>query len=250
MSNAYADFQKKYQNVPDGLDLEAAKQAAAGQGWGKEDQGRYDAIMAKRGKAKDRAQTYQQTEGKPSSSTNNQNITKEQTTTVTQSNDQTSSIQGNNNTVTQNQDNSVRNYGGDNRSFTYNGTGDMGKDNVATMGTLSGIWDVDDSPAATASRISQFTTMNRDNQKQYADTSHIAQGAIDRARKNAYIDPAALDKRVQARPQYHRDQATIKGGQIFGDLFGMKGPTWNSPEPAEPVEKPDFDGMFKKYTDF
>ena len=75
--------------------------------------------------------------------------------------------------------------------------------------------------------------MNRDNQKKYANTSHIAEGAIARANRNSYIDPAALDKRIGERAEYHRSKATLKGGQIFGDLFGMSGPTWNSAEPAE-----------------
>ena len=169
---------------------------------------------------------------------------------MTQDNDQQSSVVGDKNYVYQTQDNSVRNYGGDNRSFTYNGTGDLGKDNVATMGTLSGIWAPDDSPGAQAARLDRHVTQNRDNQKAYANTSHIAEGAIARARRNAYIDPAALDKRIGERSEYHRSKATLKGNQIFGDLFGMNGPTWNSADPAEPVEKPDFDEMYDKYTDF
>ena len=70
--------------------------------------------------------------------------------------------------------------------------------------------------------------MNRDNQKKYANTSHIAQGAIKRAEQNSYIDPKALDQRIAARSQYHKDQATIKGAGIFGDIYGLEGPTWNS----------------------
>ena len=76
--------------------------------------------------------------------------------------------------------------------------------------------------------------MNRDAQKKYGNTSHIAEGAIARADRNRGIDPNALDKRIAQRSQYHRDQSTIKGGQIFGDLFGMEGPTWNSAEPGKP----------------
>ena len=92
--------------------------------------------------------------------------------------------------------------------------------------------------------------MNRDAQKKYANTSHIAQGAIKRAEQNSYIDPKALDQRIAARSQYHKDQATIRGASIFGDIYGMEGPTWNSAKPAKEVEKPDFEKMHDTYTDF
>ena len=69
----------------------------------------------------------------------------------------------------------------------------------------------DDSPGAQAKRLDRLNvTMNRDNQKKYANTSHIAQELSSVAAKK-YIDPNALDKRIAARSQYHKDQSTIKG---------------------------------------
>ena len=203
------------------------------------DAARYAEIQ-KRGEAKERAGNFQ---------ANSTDIKNTQTQTVTQDNDQTSNVTGDNNYVYQNQDNSVRNYGGDNRSFVYNSNGE-GPDTPATMATLGGFYAPDDSPAAQAKRLDFHQTMNRDAQKKYGNTSHIAEGAIARADRNRGIDPNALDKRIAQRSQYHRDQSTIKGGQIFGDLFGMEGPTWNSAEPGKPVEKPDFEKMYDKYTDF
>ena len=249
-NQAYADFKKKFENVPDGLDLEAAKQSAGGQGWGKEDQARYDAIMAKRGEAKDRANQHI-SNGKTTNNTqsNNTQIKNTQGMKFNQDNDQEANFQGDNNYVYQNQDMSVRQYGGDNRSFVYNSNGE-GPDTPATMATLAGYYAPDDSPAATAKRLDQHVTMNRDNQKQFKNTSYIAEGAIKRAERNSYINPRSLGKRIADRSKYHMAESTIKGAEIFGDIYGLESPTWNSSKPAKPVEKPDFDKMYDTYTDF
>ena len=72
------------------------------------------------------------------------------------------------------------NYGGDNQNVCLQ---QLAKakvlGTVATQATImSGFYDVDDSPAAQAKFLDLHTTLNRDNQKRYANTSHIAQGAI------------------------------------------------------------------------
>ena len=198
--------------------------------------------LQNRSEAKERAQNYQ-----PVPKNNAVRNTQDQV--ITQDNDQQSSVVGDDNYVYQAQDNSIRNYGGDNRVFNYQSSGD-GIDTPASMATLAGFYAPDDSPGAQASRLDRHVTQNRDNQKRYSNTSHIAQGAISRAAQNAYIDPAALDNRINQRSEYHRAQAKLTGNHIFGDLFGMSAPTWNSAEPAKPVEKPDFDKMYDKYTDF
>ena len=116
------------ENLPDGLDPEIVSKTHQGKGWGKEDQARYDAMIKKRGDAKSQAQQYINTkdpkQGKPAYGGNDTAIANTQTQTVTQDNDQTSSITGDNNYVYQQQDNSIRNYGGDNRSFVYNSNGE------------------------------------------------------------------------------------------------------------------------------
>ena len=167
---------------------------------------------------------------------------------VTQDNDQVSNVTGNNNYVNQTQDNSVRHYGGDKRVFNYQGG--SGNDSPASMATLAGFFAPDDSHAANAARLDRQVTQNTDNQKKYASTSHIAQGAINRANQNAYINPAALDKRVADREQYNRSKATVMGSNIFGDMFSMQSPSWNSAKPQEEVETPDFNEMYEKYSDF
>ena len=196
--------------------------------------------MDSRQDAKDRASSFQA----------NTDIKNTQEQNVTQDNDQESTVTGNDNYVYQNQDNSIRNYGGDNRSFVYNSNGGEGPDTPATMATLAGFYAPDDSHGAQAARFDRNVTMNRDAQKKYSNTSHIAMGAVKRAEQNSYIDPKKLDERIAARSQYHKDQATIKGAGIFGDIYGMEGPTWNSAKPAEEVEQPDFKKLADTYTDF
>ena len=168
------------ENLPAGLDPEIVSKTHQGKGWGAQDQARYDEMIKKRGEAKGQAQQYinnrPQNQGgskpKPYSG-NDTAIANTQTQTVTQDNDQQSSVVGDNNYVYQQQDNSIRNYGGDNRSFVYNSNGE-GPDTPATMATLSGYYAPDDSPGAQASRLDRHVTQNRDNQKKYANTSHIA----------------------------------------------------------------------------
>ena len=162
-------------------------------------------------------------------------------------------ISGNNNTVTNNQsiDNSVdnsRTYGGSSRIFNYQGSGNPFTDSPVSAATMGGFYDVDDSPAANAARVDRQSDQNTQLQEKYSDTSSIAQGAIDRAGENAYIDPAALDKRVSASAQNMFDMSTMMGANIFGDMSAYKPPTWNSPKPAEKIKAPDFN--VDAYTNF
>ena len=168
---------------------------------------------------------------------------------------QANQIAGNGNIVTNNQaiDNSVdnsRTYGGSYRNFEYNGSGNPATDTPVSAATMGGFYDVDDSPAANAARVDRQSDQNTQLQQQYSDTSGIAQSAIDNAAKNAYIDPAALDKRVSAGAQNMFDMSTVMGANIFGDMFAAKPPTWNSPKEPEKVETPDFSKLYKTYTEF
>ena len=181
---------------------------------------------------------------------------------------QQTQIAGDGNTVTNNQsiDNSVdnsRTYGGSTRSFTYNPSGGATEpfketplgtpakvDDPVSKATMAGFYEVDDSPAANASRLDRQIDQNRENQKYYKDTSSIAQKAIDNAAKNAYINPANLDKRIAAREQNSFDRSTLMGANIFGDMFAFQAPKWNSPKDPEKVEQPDFQGMYETYTKF
>ena len=172
------------------------------------------------------------------------------TQNVSQDNDQTSSVTGDNNYVYQSQDNSIRNYGGDNRTFTYNGGENPALDTPASAATMAGFFAPDDSHAANAARLDRQMTQNRDAQKQYKNTSSIAQGAISRAAQNSYIDPAALDKRVADRAQYSRAKATEMQSKIFGDMGNLQLGSWKDAKPAEKAEMPDYEALYEKYSDF
>lgn len=157
-------------------------------------------------------------------------------------NDQT--VIGNTGVVTQNQDNSVRQYGGDTRTFVYNGSSNPATDTPVSAATMGGMYDVNDSPAAQAQRIEFAVQSNKDNQKDYSDTYGIAAAAIKRASENLGTNTQALDNRIQARTQNAFDKSTLLQGQIFGDLFNFKPPTFNRPENPEAPKQPDYEKIF------
>ena len=140
-----------------------------------------------------------------------------------------------------------RTYGGSTRFFNYQGSGDQATDTPVSAATMGGFYDVDDSPAANAARVDRQSDQNTELQKKYENPS-FAQTAIDNAAANAYIDPAALDKRVSAGAQNMFDMSTQMGANIFGDMFANGAPKWNSPKPAKPVEQPNF--KVDDYTNF
>lgn len=217
-----------------------------------------DAIAANKGKKEEDAEPVsetpptptpvaQETDGSAAIGDNSNAAGPQQADTAIGGGTQQTQIAGDNNTVTNNQaiDNS-RSYGGSSRIFNYQGTGDLTKDTPVSAATMAGFYDVDDSPAANASRLDRQVDQNRQNQQYYQErASNITQNALDGAEKNTYIDPAALDKRVSKGAQNMFDMSTVMGANIFGDTSAFKAPTWNSPKPAEKVEKPDFEAYSK-----
>lgn len=179
---------------------------------------------------------------------NTTEISNKQEQNINQDNDIDTTIKGNNNLVNNWQDNSIRQYGGDNRSFVYNSTGE-GPDTPATMATLAGYYAPDDSHGAQAARLDRNQTLNRDAQKKYQNTSGIALSAIKRAEQFSYIDPAKIDKRIRAREQNSYDNATLMNAGIFGDLSNMNF-SWKSNKEEEALESPDIAGMAKDMSDF
>lgn len=174
----------------------------------------------------------------------------QQTQMVSQNNDINTAINGSNNYTNINQDNSVRQYGGDTRIFNYQGGKDGRTDTPVSAATMGGFYDVDDSPAKQAKFMDLYSTLNRDAQKQYSDTSSIAQGAINRARQNESLDINAMDKRIKDREMYSRAKADVMGGNIFGDMFNFEAPKFQMPTPEKPVKTPNFEKLYDKYTDF
>lgn len=169
----------------------------------------------------------------------------------TQDNDINTNITGDNNTVNNWQDNSIRNYGGDQRNFTYVGGKNPALDTPVSAATMSGFYDVDDSPASQAKFVDMYTTMNRDNQKsRMAMTPSIANEMIAKANKLPGFSHRELDKVNRRSPQIARDRATNRALGIFGDRYKAQVPNWNSPERQKGIEQPDYDKLYDKYTNF
>ena len=166
-------------------------------------------------------------------------------------NDIVAEIKGNNNFAKFYQDNSIRNYGGDQRSFTYVGGKKPLLDTPVSAATMSGFYDPDFSPSGQAKFVDMYTTMNNDNQKRRkALTPSIAEEMIRRAGTLPGFDHRVLDKANRMSEQISRDRVTNMSLNLYGDTFKAGVPNWNSPERQGGVEQPDYDDLFKKYTSF
>jgi len=155
-------------------------------------------------------------------------VHQEQNQNANQDNDINSTIDGDNNNVNINQDNSIRQYGGVNKSFVYNGSnGNNYNDTPVSAATMAGYFHEEDSPAKSASFVDRYQTMNADAQKKYATPNH-AQNAINNAASNKTIDVNALDQRIADRTAATRARSTVMAGDIFGDMFNYKPKDFNT----------------------
>ena len=179
-------------------------------------------------------------------------IQKTQQQNIQQDNDINQTI-GNNNVVTNNVDNSIRQYGGDNRSMVINTTG-KGRltkqlDGVATAATLGGFYDVDDSPAANASFLDRYNIMNKDMQKGFTDGSEFTARAIGMADKNTEMKANKFDQRVMARKAANESRSRLMYNDLFGDPKD-KTSNWMRPDAPDAPKEPDWKDMYSKMTDF
>ena len=158
---------------------------------------------------------------------------------VNQNNNINTKVNGNKNTVITEQDNSVRNYGGSSRSFTYNGGkgGATGGDAPVSMATMGGFYDVDDSPAAQAKRNSLHTTMNADNQKRYAGDAMKTYAKYGNIDARSYTDES-MENAINRSTQYSFDRADRQTGHVFGDIWNDNYITeeWKMPSAPSPIE--------------
>ena len=167
---------------------------------------------------------YKNNSNTNSSSGKGTGINNSQKQNVSQDNDINTSINGNNNNVFNNQDNSIRQYGGDNRSLVINsGSGGSGNnkyytaaDEAITMGTLSGFYDVDDSPAAQAAFVDMHQTFNSDAQKKYSNVG-VSTAAKYSNFQGGNVDINSLQNRIDSTGQRFRDMATIQEVKTYGD---------------------------------
>ena len=182
---------------------------------------------------------------------------------VNQDNDITTTIDGNNNEVTNAQDNSItqnnidnsdnrRFYGGSSRSFTYNGGGGESRlyDTPVSMATMGGYYDVDDSPAANAKFIDFYTDLNNQNQRA-SDKYYKANGTFNYSSdESRAFDPVRMMDRIDSSPQRSYDMADREAGLLFGDMWKWKNtlPRWQMPTPGTPIES-NVEDIAEEYTD-
>lgn len=264
-----------YKKQTAGLDQELAfKALEGGRQFGESDRARYDKLVKERdasaaAKAKEKAQAHQKQTNNNNQVINSPNpgqknpqqptifkpetkIENKQEQNVTQDNDINQTM-GDDNIVTNNVDNSVRQYGGDNRSMVINtnGKGSLTKqlDGAATAATLGGFYDVDDSPAANASFVDRYNVMNKDMQKGFQDPSDFTNKAIGMANKFTQMDANRFDQRIQARQRKNESRSRLMFNDIFGDP-SKKTADWQRPATPSVPEEPDWDDMYGKMTDF
>ena len=230
-----------------GYDQDLVHQAQGGKNWDELDQARYDKLVKAKGKAqviKNQGSTGKPTNpidnttvGNTDSVPNNQEVTQKQN--VNQDNDINTTVTGDKNTVITEQDNSIRQYGGDNRSFTYNGGkgGNRYEDTPVSMATMAGFYDVDDSPAAQARFNDMYTTMNRDNQKRYAGDAMKTYAKYGKVDARSYTDQS-MENALNRGIQYSFDRADRQTGHVFGDIWNNNYITeeWKMPSDPDPIE--------------
>ena len=266
--------------VAKGFDISGYKKAdisaaQKGSGWDENDQQRYDELIASRSKAKSKAQAQKkkpapkpkskqqqpkqqpkqkqpkQEQPAPQQHINNASPNANdggssvadgsQTQNVNQDNDINTDINGNQNTVVNNQDNSIRQYGGNTKVFNYQGgKGESGLyDSAVSAGTMGGFFHDEDSPASSASFMDRYSTMNKDAQKKYNNTG-IAATAIGNARNNKAINIGNLDNKIEARIKASRARSTSMAGNIFGDMFNFKPIEFKAPKAPDAIDGPNF----------
>ena len=232
----------------EGLDEKLVSQALQGGTFGEEDRARYDALLEAQNPKTD---TDTDTDPTPPESTTpnqggSQSIgdskggTGSIVSPISQDND--IAIDGNRNTVNQdnsinqtvdNSDNSRRYYGGSSRTFNYRG-GD-GESNLydspVSKATMGGYYDTDDSPAAAAKFMDMYVDSNilgqRDIRKDYDKRKITDYGANDPGRMSQL--ESRLDKSIQGS----RSRARKQERKMFGD--NPFSGTFNLPQLPDPV---------------
>lgn len=155
---------------------------------------------------------------KPSAS----GINTSQQQTVTQDNDINTNINGNQNTVVNNQDNSIRQYGGNTKVFNYQGGGNSGVDTPVSAATMSGFYDTDDSPAATAKFFDLHNTLFQDAQKKFSTKGTEISSKYSNFDARGY-DAGKLDSRIENSKLRSYDRAILAKNDLFGDQDRYRG---------------------------
>ena len=163
---------------------------------------------------------------------------------VNQDNDVTINGDGNqvnqDNSVTQTIDNSV-NYGDDIRNFSYNGSKGAGDganyDTPASMATMGGFYDVNDSAGATQQFLGKYIHGNNLAQKGMRD-SYDARTDTDyktQADSVNQFNPQAMQERIDREPLINRARSTVDFAKLFGDVDNWQMP-WTPTTAPKPIE--------------
>lgn len=191
----------------------------------------------------------------------NNDVSSTQTSDNHAINDQQNIVYGNNSNIFANNDQSVRTYGGGNRTMiineantgNQNGSGVSGgyynaADKAITMGTLGGFYAPDDSYGAQAAFVDLNQTLNRDAQKKYANLGK--QTALGYSNYRAGdVDMFGLQSRIDGTSNEFFDMATVQGVRTYGDRDNAK--PFGTYELGDPIKAVEFDGAetAEKYKD-
>ena len=75
---------------------------------------------------------------------------------------------------------------------------------------------------------------------------------IQKNKANQAINVGGLDQQIRAQPIVDRAYSTVQGLNTYGDMYryGRENlPIFNQPDPAKPVERPDFNDMYDRIKD-
>ena len=147
-------------------------------------------------------------------------------------------------------------FGGNSKSFNYNGGGKgKGKgmsgiyDTPASMATLAGYYDVDDSPSAGQAFASAYIGGNNLHQaamKANYDANTDKDYAAQAASVNQF-NPYSMQQRIDEGHLDNRDRATVEFAELFGDIKNMDW-TWKPTTPYKPIEN-NLDETAEDYED-
>ena len=244
-----ANLKSKYEQATKGLDPELAFKALdGGRVFGESDMARYNQMLAEKNNASQQSENPVSPD-KMGVTTERMRMAgdagdylKQAMQKINQDNDITTTISGDNNTVTNKQDNSIRQkvYGGSSRTFNYTGGDGESKlyDTPVSKATMGGFYDVDDSPSAQAKFHDLHTGLNTDYQRAQ-DKYYKETGTFDYSSdKSRAFDPRKMMQRIDESPQRSYDMADKELANLYGDIWNFKMPNYEFGEPPKPIESP------------
>jgi len=97
--------------------------------------------------------------------------------------------------------------------------------------------------------VKKYSLLNDDMQRDRGNPFDIANQAVSNAAANSQLDLKALDRNIRKTPLYSGARSELFGLQVFGDKYrnARENPvSWRRPDAANPVESPDFMGIYDR----